>query len=146
MLTHDFFTGKWQCNISVPWRSSAVCLLHLTDFPTLQNESPLLIQLVDCRMVSEGRNLKSLQHGRKRADLVLMDGGVLPPHVLELVVSGSADEMHQHWRRAVEVYQKRFTQEDVQCTVQVIDAALKIVGRGRMPGTAHIMLSVQALL
>ncbi len=75
------------------------------------------------RMVSEGRNLQSVQHGRKRVDLVLIDSGVLPAHAVELLVSGSKDEMHEHWIRAADVYQKLYTCGNVPCSVQVIVAA-----------------------
>jgi len=78
---------------------------------------------LDYRMVSEGRNLQSVQHGRKRVDLVLIDSGVLPAHAVELLVSGSKDEMHEHWCRAVDVYQKLYTYGNVPCTIQVIVAA-----------------------
>jgi len=67
--------------------------------------------------------LQSVQHGRKRVDLLLIDGGVLPAHAVELLVSGSKDEMHEHWRRAVDVYQKLYTHGTVPCTVQVIVVA-----------------------
>lgn len=73
------------------------------------------------RMVSEGRRLQSLQHGRKRLDLLLIEGGVLPTHVVEILVSGSKDEMHEHWHRAANVFHKLYTHKDVPCTVQVID-------------------------
>ncbi len=67
--------------------------------------------------------MQSVQHGRKRVDLLLIDGGVLPAHAVELLVSGSKDEMHEHWRRAVDVYQKLYTHGTVPCTVQVIVVA-----------------------
>ena len=76
---------------------------------------------IDCRMVSEGRNLRSVQHGRKHVGLVLINSGVLPAHAVELLVSGSKDEMHEHWRRAVDMYQKLYTYGSLPCTIQVID-------------------------
>lgn len=72
-------------------------------------------------MVSEGRGLQSLQHGQKGVNSLLIDSAVLPVHVVELIVSGSRDEMHEHWHRAADVYQKAFTHQDVPCTVQVFD-------------------------
>lgn len=54
---------------------------------------------------------------------MLIDSGVLPAHAVELLVSGSEDEMHEHWYRAVDVYQKLYTCRNVPCSVQVIVAA-----------------------
>lgn len=81
------------------------------------------ILLLDYRVVSEGRNLQSIQHGRKRVSLMLIDGGVLPAHAVDFLISGSEDEMHEHWYRAVDVYQKLYTCGNVPCSVQVIVAA-----------------------
>ncbi|KAL0041170.1 hypothetical protein WJX77_007503 [Trebouxia sp. C0004] len=64
-------------------------------------------------------------HGRKRVDLVLIDSGVLPAHAVNLLVSSSKDEMHEHWYRAVDVYQKLYTYENVPCTVQVVNICSK---------------------
>ena len=82
------------------------------------------------RMVSEGRSLRSVQHGPKRVDLVLIDNGdtVLPAHAVDLLVCGSKDEMHEHWRRAVDVYQKLYTYGNVPCTIQVNDQRQKVQG------------------
>ena len=87
---------------------------------------------IDYRMASEGRNLRSVQHGRKRVDLVLIDSGVLPAHAVELLASGSKDEMHEHWRRPVDVYQKLYTYGNVPCTLQVIDQRQQVTRRKQL--------------
>lgn len=90
---------------------------------------------LDHRMVSESSNLRSVQHGRKRVDMVLKDSDVLPAHAVQLVVSGSKREMHEHWRRAVDVYQKVHANGSVPCTIQVIDQRQQVTWRNQLQTT-----------
>lgn len=83
-------------------------------------------------MVSEGRNLPSVQGGRKRVDLLLIDSGDLPAHAVELLIFGSKDEMHEHWRRAVDVYQKLYAHGNVPCTIQVTDQRQPVARRNQL--------------
>ncbi len=77
-------------------------------------------------MVSEGRNLQSVQHSRKRVDLVLIDSLRLPAHGIELLVCGSQAEVQEHWQRSAAVYQKLYTRSSLQCTMQVVPSYSKL--------------------
>lgn len=70
-------------------------------------------------MVAEGRVLPSVQHGQRQINFLLLGTPQHPPHAIDLLVSGSSDQVQEHWHQAVDVYQKLYARNNMPCTVQV---------------------------